>query len=144
MQAIQEVMPNNKVSIVRKKESCIDISCYSNKWESLLGWTALGGSKFNQKVSVPDWIKNDKAYSIPCLRGLIETDGSVYKDREYLTVNFVTIIPNLAEDVMAMIASLGFKPNLQIHEPKNGMTKYTIRISKRAREFIGMLGIDKS
>src|SRR3989344_1233893 len=36
-QALQEVMPNNKVSVVNKKENCVDISCYSNKWENLLG-----------------------------------------------------------------------------------------------------------
>lgn len=137
-------MPYNKVSIVRRKESCLDISCYSNKWEKLLGWTAKGGPKFKQKVSVPDWIKNDKELVAFCLRGLIETDGSVYKDRGYLTVNFVTIIPNLAKDVMDIIISLGFKPNLQIHYPKNVATKYTIRISKKTREFIEMTRIDKS
>lgn len=144
MQAIQEVMPNNKVSVVPKKESCIDISCYSNKWENLLGWTAAGGSKFNQKVSVPDWIKNNKTFTTSCLRGLIETDGSVYKDRNYLTVNFVTIIPNLAEDVMGMMTSLGFKPNMQTHTPGIGETKYTIRISRKADELIKLLGVDKS
>ncbi len=143
-QAIQEVMPSNKVSIVHKKESCLDISCYSNKWENLLGWTAAGGSKFNQKVSVPAWIKNDKEFTANCLRGLIETDGSVYKDREYLTVNFVTIIPNLANDVMEMIASIGFKPNMQTHTPKVGETKYTIRVSRKAGELINLLGVDKS
>ena len=144
MQAIQEVMPDNKVSIVHKKENCIDISCYSNKWENLLGWKAADGSKFNQKISVPNWIKKDRASSTSCLRGLIETDGSVYRDRKYLTINFVTIIPNLAEDVMRMIVSLGFKPNLQEHNPQNGETKYTIRVSRRASELLGILGVDKS
>lgn len=137
-------MPDNKVSIVPKKESCIDISCYSNKWENLLGWTATGGSKFTQKTSVPDWIKSDKALSKHCLRGLIETDGSVYNDRGYLTVNFVTIIPSLAEDVTGMITLLGFRPNLQVHTQKNRASKYTIRISKRAHEFIEITGVDKS
>ena len=137
-------MPNNKVSIVRKKENCVDISCYSNKWENILGWTATGGSKFVQKVSVPDWIKDDTILSKFCLRGLIETDGAVYRDRGYLTVNFVTIIPNLAKDVMRMIISLGFKPNLQVHSPKNGSTKYTIRVSKRTHELVEIVGVDKS
>lgn len=142
--AIQEVMPNNKVTLVYKKKTCLDISCYSNKWEEILGWEASGGSKFIQKVSVPNWIKKNKTFSMFCLRGLTETDGSVYKDRQYLTVNFVTIIPELAKDVMGMIIRLGFNPNLQIHKPEKGEVKYTIRISKKAREFIDMIGLDKS
>jgi len=143
-QALQEVMPNNKVSVVNKKENCVDISCYSNKWENLLGWSAGAGPKSNQKVSVPDWIKKNDILSASCLRGLIETDGSVYKDRGYLTVNFVTIIPELAKDVMEMMVALGFKPNVQTHKPQNGAVKHTIRVSRKSDKLIEILGVDKS
>ena len=33
---IQKLFPKNKVSIVKRIDSCCDISCYSNKWENLL------------------------------------------------------------------------------------------------------------
>lgn len=86
----------------------------------------------------------NKIFSASCLRGLIETDGSVYRDRGYLTVNFVTIIPKLADDVMEMIIMLGFEPNLQTYKPKIGMTKHTIRVSKKTKELLEILGVDKS
>ena len=115
MAVTQIIMPDNKVSIVNRKDNCVDISCYSNKWEELLGWQVGRGSKYDQKVSVPHWIKSDKKFVIWCLKGLFETDGSLYIDRTYKMVNFATSIPKLASDVMEMISKIGFKANMQIY-----------------------------
>lgn len=109
-----------------------------------MGWTSHQGSKFKQGVSVPTWIKKSKKFSTACLRGLFETDGSVYKDRGYTTVNFVTIIPTLVEDVVQMIRDAGFSPNIQTHKPRKGEAKYTIRVSKEAAKFVKTIGISKS
>ena len=79
------------------------------------------------------------------MKGLIETDGSVYLDKKYKMVNFVTIIPNIASDVMEMISKIGFKSNIQrIKESKNQKMKYTIRISIKTEEFINTVNINKS
>ncbi|MEK7612137.1 MAG: LAGLIDADG family homing endonuclease [Patescibacteria group bacterium] len=141
--AIHELLPLNKVSIIHRAKTYIDISCYSNKWEELLGWKASGGSKYVQKVSIPKWIKEDHNYIIPCLKGLIETDGSIYYDRSYKMVNFVTIIPQLAKDVLEMITKLGFQPYLYKKIETTKKSKYTIRISKNVEEFIAKIGIEK-
>ena len=53
--SLQRLLPENKVSIVECKDNCIDISVYSNYLENLLGWQVGKGSKFDQKVSVPDF-----------------------------------------------------------------------------------------
>jgi intein/homing endonuclease len=37
------------------------------------------GNKIKNQVDIPRWIKENKAYSIACLRGLIDTDGCVVK-----------------------------------------------------------------
>ena len=59
--ALKQVCPKNKVAIINgSKKSYVNISCYSNKWEKLLGWKAKDGSKFIQKVSVPEWIKTSR------------------------------------------------------------------------------------
>ena len=139
---IQEIMPDNKVSVVVRKQNCCDISCYSNQWEKLLGWKAKGGPKHQQKVHIPKWILDNKKFSIECLRGLIETDGSAYFDRDYKMVNFVTIIPNLVKDVMNIIKSLNFEANLYKIKTKSA-DKYTIRISKKTNEFIKMISLKK-
>lgn len=38
------------------------------------------GNKVRQQATVPKWILENKEYRIACLRGLIDTDGCVYKN----------------------------------------------------------------
>ena len=115
--------------------NCIDISSYSNHWEKLL-WKWNKGPKDKQEASVPNWIKNTPNLSTECLRGLFQTDGSIYKDRKYLMVNFVNINPKLSKDVFEMIKNLGYSPNLQKLEQSNSKIKHTIRLSKDSQKFI--------
>lgn len=140
--AIQKLFPQNKVSIVKCKSNCCNISCYSNKWENLLGWKAKNGSKHKQNISIPEWIKENKKYSIACIRGLFETDGSIYKDRGYEMVGFVTIIPNLAKDVLEILKKLKLNPKIyKINTIKN--TRYNIRISKNVDVFLKTISLKK-
>lgn len=143
IRSIKIIFPENKVSIVKRKGNCVDISCYSNKWEPLLGWKSNLGSKYNQKVSVPKWIKTNKKFIPLCLKGLFETDGSIYLDRKYKMANFVTVIPTLADDVATMIKKIGFNPNIQSLHYNYKKTKITIRISKNVEKFIGLTKIRK-
>jgi len=141
--AVQKLLPNNKVTIVNRPDSCCDISCYSNKWEGYLGWKAKNGPKYKQDLSIPEWIKNNRKYSIYCLKGLIETDGSIYKDRGYKMVNFVTIIPKLAEDASETIKRLGFIA--RVYKIKTLPTaRYNVRISKNVEEFMKLLKLEKN
>jgi len=148
--SLASLLPDNKVGIVDRDISCLDVSVYSNHLENLLGWTAKGGSKFVQKVSVPNWIKENIAYKINCLRGLIETDGSIYTDRGYKMVIFKSIIPSLTEDFYNMIISLGFKPHLYTIQPKkttkyqfNQQIAYHVRLSKNVTEFLTLVKPEK-
>ena len=97
----------------------------------------------NQKVCVPTWVFEDKRYIQACLRVLIETDGSIYKDRKYLTVNFVTQIPTLAHNVEKMLNSLGYIASVQKLGLSNGKSKFTFRVHKKALDFINELNIEK-
>lgn len=143
--AIKTILPDNKVSLVNRPRNCVDISCYSNKWEGWLGWEANGGSKYNQNVSIPDWIKENREFLIQCLKGLFETDGSIYKDRKYIMTSFVNTIPRLANDVSEAVRKLGFEPHLYKVEKNrpDSRPKYTVRISKNAGQFIKLIGLEK-
>ena len=141
--AIQAALPENKVSLIVRKNNCVDVSCYSNQWEEILGWKAKGGPKWAQQVSIPEWIRTDNSLSLSCIRGLIETDGSIFLDRGYKTVNFVTVIPSLANQVSDLIRKNGFSCNTQKYIQKNGKIKHTIRISKNAEEFIRAVDVRK-
>lgn len=141
--SIQKLLPKNKVSIVKRAKTFCDISCYSNKWENWLGWKVGKGSKYEQKISIPKWIKQNKKFSIECLRGLLQTDGCIYIDRGYKMVNFVSIIPTLANDVVNIITKLGFKANIYKIKTKT-KDRYNIRISKDTERFIKIIKLQKS
>lgn len=144
MNALKILLPHNVVNTIVRPRNCVDVYVFSNLLEELLGWKAKGGPKFKQHVRVPDWIKNNKEYSILCLRGLFQTDGSIYNDRGYVMTQFVTIIPELAEDVMTMITNLGFKPHLyKIQHLPVKQDRYNIRISKNTQAFIDLTGLVK-
>jgi len=149
-ESLQLLLPNNKVSIIDRDLHCLDISVYSNYLETLLGWRAKGGSKFIQNVSVPSWIKEAREYKISCLRGLIETDGSIYNDRGYKMMIFTSIIPELANDFYNMIVSLGFQPYIyRIGKRKNSKYNfnqqpvYHVRLSKNVAEFLALVKPEK-
>lgn len=141
-EAIQRLLPNNKVSIINRAEHYCDISCYSNKWEDWLGWKASGGPKYSQNVSVPKWITSDSKYCVACLRGLLETDGSIYFDRGYKMINFVTVIPTLAQNVSQMIKKIGYSSRTYriITTPR---PRFTIRVTKDIESFIDKIQFSK-
>lgn len=139
---IQIIFPENKVSIVDRK-NIVDISCYSNKWEEILEWKAKNGSKIKQKAKVPNWIKNNPTYIKECLRGLFQTDGSIYYDRNYLMTNFTSANYYLVKDVNEMLFKISFKVNERKVVSKNNHTKYVIRISKDVKKFIKIINLWK-
>ena len=139
------LLPKNKTCLAKKKGNCVDIISNSNYWPELLGWKSLG-SKFRQSVDVPLWVKEDWEFSINCLRGMIETDGSIYIDRGYPMVMFVNIIPQLIKSFEEMVSSLGFLSHTYKITPKsewNSQKVYHIRISKRVKEFLELIKPEK-
>lgn len=134
LKSLQKFLPDNRVSLVDRK-GCFDVSCYSNKLENLLGWEAKEGSKFKQRVKIPNWILKNKHFTKECLRGIIQTDGSVFRDRKYTHVNVTSNIPTLADSIIKSMNNIGYKPNIQIFKSKT-RDKFTIRISKDVDKFI--------
>ncbi|MFH1423402.1 MAG: LAGLIDADG family homing endonuclease [Candidatus Nealsonbacteria bacterium] len=68
----------------RKKQSTIDliISRINLIRFCVKGLGLKRGNKIKQQVDVPNWIKKNKSYAVACVRGLIDTDGSVF-DHKY-------------------------------------------------------------
>lgn len=125
------IFPENKVSTINKGNA-LDISVYSNDLEKILGWKA----KIKQKVSVPNWIKQDTVFRRECLRGLFQADGSLYNDRGYQMANFTSVCYTLIKDVEEMMKEIGFKTQARKAIDKKGRIKYVIRISKNVGGFI--------
>ena len=142
--ALKTLLPSNKVSIVKgPRDTYFNISVYSNKLNDWMPWKVDRGSKFKQNARVPDWILRNNIYIAACLRGLIQTDGSVYLDRGYRMVNFTNNLENLVKDVKAMIERLGYQPHLYKTNQRSGNPKYTIRLSRGVDGFIEALNLKK-
>lgn len=137
--SLRIVFPKNKVSEIKRK-NCIDISVYSNSLEELLGWKC--GSEHAQSATIPHKILYDKILLTSCVKGLIQTDGSIYTDRGYEMINFTNKTKILAYDVYNSIIKLGFSP--QVREVVfDGNTKYIVRLSKDVQRFKNEIGFWK-
>lgn len=124
------LFPLNQVSTTFRTDNCVDISLYSNKLLQLLPWLPDAGSKYDQQARVPVWIFTNKKYVAACLRGLIQSDGSIYTDRGYTMINFCSNIQPLAHDVLKLADILGCTGTITATNQRSGKEKYTIRFSK--------------
>lgn len=67
------------------------------------------GNKIKNQLEIPNWIKNNKKYLISCLRGLYDTDGSVYKltNQNSHQICFTNVNIRLMNDVRDSLLKLG-------------------------------------
>jgi DNA-binding transcriptional regulator WhiA len=144
-QSLSTLFPDNRVSIVRtpRKDTYFNISVYSNLLDKWMPWKVGNGSKFEQNAHVPLWIKQDTECARQCLRGLLQTDGSIYRDRGYLMINFCNNTKSLADDVFEMLHSVGFSPRMAATREKIH-TKYTVRVARNSKKLVEYLNLSKA
>ena len=78
------------------------------------------GNKVKQQIDIPDWIKRNKDYAIACVRGLIDTDGSVFTHRykvngkwyKYKKLAFTSYSEPLRQSVFDILKENGLNPRL--------------------------------
>lgn len=78
------------------------------------------GNKVKQQVDVPNWIKQNKQYSIACTRGLIDTDGSIFthnykvngKLYSYKKLSFTNLSKPLVIFVYKTMKNIGLNPRI--------------------------------
>lgn len=80
--------------------------------------TSIGlkpGNKVKNDVGIPEWIKSDTTLLASCIRGLIDTDGSVFrmsrKDFDRPRIEFKNSSKKLLEDAREALISIGFNPS---------------------------------
>lgn len=145
MTNLKIIFPSNKVSLCKHSSvNCIDVSVYSNKLDEFIPWKVGAGTKIDQQAHVPDWITLNKDFSISCLRGLLQTDGSIYYDRGYQMVNFTNLIKPLIQNVHQMMCALGFSPKIQSSTQKNGNVKYVVRLARDVDNFLDKIKLIKN
>lgn len=143
---LKEIFPSNRVSMVYlpHKSTYFNISVYSNKLNVYMPWRVGKGTKVQQHARVPAWIRTTKRYTKHCLRGLLQTDGSIYRDRGYLMINFTNHTKELADDVLLMLKQIGFKPTMSKTLAKNGGYKYCVRVARNSEALLEAIQLFKS
>ena len=119
--SLMEDIFNFTPKIYRKKnKNGIDLVIYSKLIiESLIGTGIIPGDKVKNQVSVPEWIKKSKDFQIGCLRGLFDTDGSIYlrNTQHSFGLNFKNGSLALIKDFKEMCENINVNTQ-QIPKPK--------------------------
>ncbi|MDP2665234.1 MAG: LAGLIDADG family homing endonuclease, partial [bacterium] len=74
------------------------------------------GNKVKQQFDIPKWIKRNRKFSIACVRGLVDTDGSIFTHRyrvkgkwyAYKKLSFTSASEPLRESVHSLLQKFGF------------------------------------
>jgi hypothetical protein len=79
--AVGDLMPGHAVSIVKRRDRAVDVSCYSILWPQLLPQHGPG-RKHERRIELTGWQERIvRAEPKPFLRGLFHADGSYFVNR---------------------------------------------------------------
>ncbi|MEX2514673.1 MAG: LAGLIDADG family homing endonuclease [Candidatus Paceibacterota bacterium] len=94
--------------------------------------------KLAQGLHIPQWIQKKEKFQIACVRGLIDTDGSIYKhtyqvagkEYSYPKIDFTTLSQQLRDQVMDILKNLHVEAKINYNgksvriENQAGVDKY--------------------
>lgn len=128
----------------RKNKNATDLVINNKeKVKELIEKGLKSGNKVKNQVNVPEWVKKNENFKISCLRGLFDTDGSVYLRNTQKTfgLNFKNGSLPLVKDFKEMCESIGIKtqkiPKPKIYrDPKTGKIHKTYMINIENRFYI--------
>jgi hypothetical protein len=106
------------------------------------------GNKVKNQVDIPSWINGDMEFQKACLRGLVDTDGSLYchkykvnnKWYEYLKLDFTSCSKPLLKSAYGIFLNLGIKASLKgVHitvSAKTEVNKYLATVGSSNTKFL--------
>ena len=119
---LEKTLFGEEPKLYKRKDSKAIVLYYNSRFiiRYLLSIGLKIGNKVRQQVDVPDWVKNSSLYRIACVRGLMDTDGGIFRHRynvngkEYLykKVCFSNKSIPLLIFVKETLEGLGFTPRI--------------------------------
>lgn len=100
-----------------KKYRAVDVVMYRrNIVDFCISLGLKVGDKIKQGVDIPEWIKQNTEYSKACVRGLVDTDGCVFrhsyivngKKYSYIKIAFTSKNLSILDSVKRILINLGF------------------------------------
>lgn len=118
---------NSLFGVIPKYRQCIDKNCIVICVSSINLVTFLTnkglppGDKLRGGLCIPEWVRKNKLYSKACLRGIFDTDGSVFQETHtiktkkysYCRMSFVSASHALLDDIHLTLNSLGIKSKIR-------------------------------
>ncbi|MFH1444868.1 MAG: LAGLIDADG family homing endonuclease [Nanoarchaeota archaeon] len=80
----------------------------------------IPGNKIENRLRIPKWIQKNNDFLKACIRGLIDTDGSVFrlskKDPNIIRISFKNFNNELMFDMKSSLIKLGYNPSKVTHK----------------------------
>ncbi len=127
---IHEIWERNKGQKYKHKKG-LELSIFSQAIHySLVSIDLVPGDKVVNQVKIPDWIYKRDSFKIACLKGLFDTDGSIFinKRSRSFVLNFTSGSKPLVQDFYKLCISLNIKPISKVYD---GLNKSKVEINKR-------------
>lgn len=112
----------------RKDSKCTNLVVSSVELvEYLMSLGLPKGDKLRSGLDIPDWVKENQEFTERCIRGLIDTDGSIYqevhkvKNRVYAypRISFVSASDSLRKSVNTALSEIGIKSMIRMNRNVN-------------------------
>ncbi|MFA5101401.1 MAG: LAGLIDADG family homing endonuclease [Candidatus Omnitrophota bacterium] len=146
---IKRLFGVDHVKLKRKHDLGADILVNSaNVISFLIKQGLIFGNKIEQQIDVPDWIKRNKNFGKACIRGLFDTDGSLYCHRykvshkwyEYLKLDFTSCSKPLLQSVYKILSGMKIKSSLKgVHiviSAQSDVNRYLAIIGSSNQKFV--------
>lgn len=138
MTLLKRILGGNVTVSYRKRERCADVYVYNPKLPTLLNLPS--GTKTTNGYAVPEWIFESVEYIRKFMKGMIETDGGIYKIYKkggwFWYCGFTAHHEGISAAFLrgAFILGFDFKPQSK---------KVALRDTKEVKRLITELGINK-
>lgn len=127
IEVVRQPIRTNTIALTMSSRSLVDFFIEKG---------LVKGDKVRQQVDIPPWVKAEPKFLKACIRGLFDTDGSVYfhrhrcQGRDYLNVGtlFTSFSPPLCNSFYQFLTSEGYSAKLT-----RGTRVYLYRASEVAR-----------
>lgn len=137
-ESLLEETTNLETKTYEKEGNCVRVVVHSK--DAVEKFQEMGleaGHKTKNQVSVPRWIKRSEEFSKKCLKGLIDTDGAIYKDQRektyYTRVQFKNYSQPLLRDFKQMCNNVGIETvkggSKQVQISRRHVEKFIQKIS---------------
>ncbi len=96
----------------------------------------LAHNKVLSQVSIPKEFINNSTYHKSLIRGLIDTDGSIYKTKSGLQISFTNKSTPLLKDIQYMLRLQGFSPS------KISVNKVYLTKNEDIKKYVSEIGFN--